>query len=795
MSPEELRQVLDAHHKWLRSNRSEGGQADLRKAELQGADLEGADLKDASLRKANLKDARLFGADLEGANLQKADLRNAVLTDARLVAANLKKADLRNADLSSVDLSGADLTGANLTGADLSRVEGLETAKLNNINLTDTTGLLGNEFAGTDITGARLPQDIARFDALKYVETASRQARNVFLAMVASCIYAWLTIWTTTDAELITNDATTVLPIIQTKVPIVGFYWAAPLILLGLYLYLHLYLQGLWEALARLPAIFPDGSAVDQISYPWLLMSLARRHVPRLERDQPPLWRVRVGLSLFAAWGLVPFTLVLLWLRYLPRHDAVGIVILIASLLIAIWSGIFFYGFMRAALKRSVMRFSGRFWATELAAGVAAAGLTITVSYAAIRSGEPLEFLGYGLYAELTKEEIEEAQIEKMDLRFAEAITTKLVGADLEGSNLERANLQEADLTDVNLKSSHLHRAKLKRAKLNKANLKWADLRRANLSAADLTEAKLRGANLQGANLSGADLTGAQLKGVNLEDANLRHADLTGASLGGSNLESANFTKATLTDAKFEEDVPSWKYPPDEADSGDAAEQGVNMLGTILTDANLTGVDLSDVQNLTPQQLEDACGVGKVSAPKAFDPSGKLETGVPVWLRHCPQVRVAEAATTELTGVDLEGADLEGAKLQAAILNEANLRSSVLRRAILKRAELERADLQGADLTDANLTDADLMDANLTGAILTNAKLTDANLSGAVLSAAEVTRSVLKGADLSGADLREVRGLTAEQLEAACVDSLTKLPEGFRLPVRGSDCPPLRSGT
>ncbi len=617
MSPEKLRQVLDSHQKWLRSDRSEGARADLRKAELQGADLEGVDLREASLRKANLQGARLFGANLERANLQKVNLEKAVLTDARLGGAELRKANLRKADLSNVDLRDADLTGADLTSADLSRVRNLEKAKLNNIDLTDAAGLLGSEFAGADITGARLPADIARFDGLNYVETASRQARGVFLAMVVGCLYAWLTVWTTTDAELIVSTAMTPLPIIQTEVPIVGFYWAAPLILLGFYFYFHLALQGLWEALARLPAIFPDGSAVDQKCYPWLLMSLARAHVPLLQNDQPPLWRMRVGLSLLAAWGLVPMTLFLLWLRYLPRHDGAGLVLLIANLLVAVWLGIFFYRLMRAALKLTTVRYRRRLPVPEFSAVSLAAAVTGAISYAAIGSDRQIELLGFGVYADLTKENIAQAEIEGIDLRFAQAINADLTGADLENTNLEGANLQAALLENVNLKGAVLIGVNLKRANLKGANLKWADLSNANLSGADLSHATLQGANLIGANLAGARLNGAKLKGAVLEETNLRRADLTEARLGGSNLKSANLTKAILKGARFEEEVSWWKYPKD-TPPGDAMKNAVNMLGAILKGADLTGVDLSEVQSLTPQQVEHACGDNETKLPIGF---------------------------------------------------------------------------------------------------------------------------------------------------------------------------------
>jgi hypothetical protein len=77
-------------------------------------------------------------------------------------------------------------------------------------------------------------------------------------------VYTCLTIATTTDPLLLTNSISSPLPIIRTEIPIAGFFWVAPLILLSFYLYFHIYLQRLWETLADLPAVFPDGSRLDK---------------------------------------------------------------------------------------------------------------------------------------------------------------------------------------------------------------------------------------------------------------------------------------------------------------------------------------------------------------------------------------------------------------------------------------------------------------------------------------------------------------------------------------------------
>ncbi len=60
------------------------------------------------------------------------------------------------------------------------------------------------------------------------------------------------------------------------------FYLFAPFLLVGLYTYFHLYLQRLWESLADLPAIFPDGTPLDKKADPWLLIGLVRAHLPLL---------------------------------------------------------------------------------------------------------------------------------------------------------------------------------------------------------------------------------------------------------------------------------------------------------------------------------------------------------------------------------------------------------------------------------------------------------------------------------------------------------------------------------
>ncbi len=99
-----------------------------------------------------------------------------------------------------------------------------------------------------------------------------------------------------------------------------------------------------------------------------------------------------------------------------------------------------------------------------------------------------------------------------------------------------------------------------------------------------------------------------------------------------------------------------------------------------------------------------------------------------------------------------------------------------------KQANLSRTDLQGANLYGANLQEAVLIDANLQGADLGSANLQGANLEGAslqgtYLGGANLTGADLFAADLQGANLTKAKNLTREQLDEACGDDKTKLPD------------------
>jgi uncharacterized protein YjbI with pentapeptide repeats len=179
-----------------------------------------------------------------------------------------------------------------------------------------------------------------------------------------------------------------------------------------------------------------------------------------------------------------------------------------------------------------------------------------------------------------------------------------------------------------------------------------------------------------------------------------------------------------------------------EADLSSANLSNANLFGANLNDADLRNANLNDAFLLAAHLIDANLLNAKLSGAVLID--------------------------AILVGANLSGADLLNADMRNAILL-ADPSGANLRNANLGGANLSGADLSGADLYEANLTKADLTKADLTKANLSDANLTKANLSDANLS--------------------DSINLTQTQLDKACGNSNTKLPEGFTPP---SPCSPDR---
>jgi uncharacterized protein YjbI with pentapeptide repeats len=185
------------------------------------------------------------------------------------------------------------------------------------------------------------------------------------------------------------------------------------------------------------------------------------------------------------------------------------------------------------------------------------------------------------------------------DLSFA-----VLTGYNLANANLSQANLRGVVLChesaystfyfdcdygaygDANFSAADLRNSKLSACYLSRSNFSNADLRGADLYRAGLQFAKFCNANLSHANLSAASLNSADLS----------QANLRGADLNGSELNSANFSRASLEAVDF---------------------CGADLSQANFNEADLSRADLSQVKNLTQEQLNTS-RICKTKLPKSI---------------------------------------------------------------------------------------------------------------------------------------------------------------------------------
>lgn len=581
----QLQGILESHHLWVTSSGANGHRADLSRYDLR--DIRFGDL---TLEKASFCDALLDGVAFGGASLGGSDFRGAHLKGAAF--------EQENSNNEETWWVGADLTDTDFRSADL------RDAKLGHVK-----GLQAHKLAGADLSNARLPDDISRFAGLEQVEKTSGNTRKLFFGMLLACVYSWLAVASTDDVGLLTNSESSPLPIIQTEIPIAGFYWAAPLILLCLYFYLHLYLQRLWGDLAALPAVFPDGRTLDKRAYPWLLNGLVLAHFSRLKDIRPPLSRLENAVSIFLAWWVVPLTLLGFWFRYLTRQDWPGTIFHIVCIVLATSFALFTY----ILAQRTLQHFNKKFWWKKpwrnrqgyaVIATLLVGMVVFTLSFGVVEGGVMWRAKEREGWFPVPNDVFAHHQADTIvpgDPRKWVPIMLRRLGYFPFANFNERILSARPDdywqipedkkldsVTGVDLRSVSLRHARLRGAFLAKADLREADLRGADLGGANLEQAWLLGADLRGARLFLADLNGAIFTAANLSGTNI-NADLTGARLNGANLSGAKLTGYFSG-----------------ADLSGADLSGADISGTYLPKVNLSATNLRGAKNISCDQITES---------------------------------------------------------------------------------------------------------------------------------------------------------------------------------------------
>jgi uncharacterized protein YjbI with pentapeptide repeats len=470
-------------------------------------------------------------------------------------------------------------------------------------DLSNIVDLKRGQLAGANLSGARMPRYLDRFREIDHIDQTVSIARPIFLVAMLICIYTLMTIFSTNDINIITNTPTQLLPETPLGIPVSSFFIYVPGLLFLFYIYLHLYLYRMWQILSGLPSVFQDGTPLDQEVSPWLATSFVRFYQQHGVPITSMLGFAQKWFTIIVIWWVTPLTLLLIWVRYLVRHDWTGTSFHIFLVAMIIWSAFILQWYCRSALRREPTPLRGaRGFVSSAAILAGLGGVFFVLSYGAIEHAgretlftNAVRMLGIRSTAQLDGSDFarqvhleDNRDLSGVDLRGASLVKSNLRGFDLRHVDLRWADLTESDLVDVDLRNGRLDDAILWKADLSgNSNLSNSSLRGAKLDRANLVDADMRGAKLAGANLHGADLKGTKLANADLSNTDLSDTDVRSSDLFRTDLRSADLSRARLNGSHL---------------------FGANMEGAKLHGTRLEGVDLLRAKGLSQEQLDQACG-------------------------------------------------------------------------------------------------------------------------------------------------------------------------------------------
>lgn len=177
------------------------------------------------------------------------------------------------------------------------------------------------------------------------------------------------------------------------------------------------------------------------------------------------------------------------------------------------------------------------------------------------------------------------------------------------------------------------------------------------------------------------------------------------------------------------------------------------------------------------------------------------------------ELRGANLTNVDFSGTDLGGSDLVSAIFEKATLVRANLAGSQASGTRFARVEAYRTDFSEINAPGAIFRSGELQRSNFHAAVLTDVDFTKADMgrsqfdkadvSGSRFALANLARADFRGARfakpadfdrafffltrIEGVDLSAATGLNQWQIDMACGDKGTKLPEGLK-PSKGWPC-------
>ena len=409
-------------------------------------------------------------------------------------------------------------------------------------------------------------------EARKALESAANIARGLWFTFLSLVAYLVIAVGSVTHRNLFLETPLR-LPLLNTELPLVAFFWVAPLMLLVFHGYLLLNLKFLGDNVRHYFRLV-DETDLDAASKETLFLQLPNFLMVQLLRERRISPWTFMGHALH---GVAILTIVLgpvvallfLQLRFLPYHSLPVTMVqrftIIADMILILhfWPGIVGDPATKRIRAYRMTVYGAMFLIVLFSGFVATFPGEWNYGSALVRKSGMADFLLRGRYNEVTGDrqswfsdtlslsdedfvELDEAKLKTAD------VTVSLRGRNLSEANLARTDLRKADFSGAVLVNANFRGARLDDAVFTKPKQQQIDGGATVTQSTDLLRADFSNARLARASFSGADLQSSNFLNAVLEDANFERSVLHGASFVNAKLAKAKFSYAVMRGAYFQ---------------------------------------------------------------------------------------------------------------------------------------------------------------------------------------------------------------------------------------------------
>ncbi len=314
----------------------------------------------------------------------------------------------------------------------------------------------------------------------------SKTIGRLFYTLVGTCLFCVITLMS--SGQNIDFEAQVKLPILSYDVNFYSFLVVGPIIITGLTIYLHIFVEE-----------YRRYSASPDVNYTML--------------HDFDSWAPRLAVLAIFYW-MAPITLAaFVWNRRSAETELIDLFLIILTSLVTL--GLILLQFRRCPRKLRPRAFP---WLFLVGAGFMAA--FVSIANPQNSPSRPSQDLARASATnDGVKQVIAQAELEQKNFagdRFPTGFE-EFREKNFRGANFDRAVMREADLRNTSFREATLVGADLSGSDLGDANLRYANLTGTILRDANLSNADFFGATMHGTDISGVDLSGVKIDSYQLD--------------------------------------------------------------------------------------------------------------------------------------------------------------------------------------------------------------------------------------------------------------------------------------